>query len=195
MRRALQAVLRRHGVLLVGVLCLLAANVVLAHGVTLKVQHSFPEDSAFHTRFLLPWIKQMEEASHGRLRFQLMSAASSGTELFAQVQQGSIDIGYAVIEDSGRFPRFEQFAAPSGDRAAASRALWEHVRANDLAKQEFKGFKLLAVGVTDQAALSVVIMNPAAFKSLTDDLKQEINQSSGAETSARLGQAYDAAAK
>lgn len=179
-------------------LCLFASMQAWAHGVTLKVQHALQADSALHTQFLVPWTKALEEASHGRFRFQLLpGAAGDAAQLLEQVKQGGVDIGYVVIERSGRFPEFEQFSAPADAKSAgdASHALWDYVRANDLAKKEFDGVRLLAVGVPAKGSLSVLVMNPAAFKSLTDDLKQEINKSSGSDTSALIGRAYDAAGK
>jgi TRAP-type transport system periplasmic protein len=180
-------------VAMVCVACLLLAREVLAHGVTLKVQHALPAESAFHTQFLLPWTKQLEETSHGRFRFHLTPALSvDPAALLEQVKQGGVDIAYVAIAPSGRFPEFEQFAPPAGTAAEASRALWDHVRAKDLAKKEFNGLRLIAVGASGKDALCVLVMNPAAFKALTDDLKQMINASSGADTSAGLGKAFDA---
>lgn len=40
----------------------------------------------------------------------------------------------------------------------------------------------------------VLAMNPATYKSLTDDLRKVISANSGAETSAWLGRVFDAAA-
>lgn len=197
MRRAIQLRVAR-AALLASLFCLFAATEVLAHGVTLKVQHALPADSSFHTRFLAPWTKELEEASHGRFRFQLMPAASTdAAALLEQVKQGEVDIGYVVVVPSGRFPEFEQFAAPADakDAGGVSRALWDYVRANDLAKKEFDGFRLLAVGVPGKGSLSLLVMNPAAFKALPDDLKQAINAASGVDASARLGRAHDEAGK
>jgi TRAP-type C4-dicarboxylate transport system substrate-binding protein len=179
-------------------LVLCAASVVFgkaqAHGVTLKMQHALAADSAVHTQFAAPWSKRLEEASHGRFRFQLTPAApADSAALLEQVKQGGIDIAYIAIERTGRFSEFEQFAAPAGAKAVdASRALWEYVRAKDLAQKEFAGLRLLAVGASSEA-LAVVVMNPAAFKLLPDDLRQIINASSGADTCAELGKALDAA--
>lgn len=178
---------------------------VLAHGVTLKVQHFLPADSAFHTQFLLPWTKKLEEESHGLLRFQLFPAMQLGgtpAQLFDQVKDGKADIVWTLAEHTpGRFAATELFQLPLMGRSAqgASRALWEYAQANNLARGEFAGARVLALHTQDaaqpplSASVGVLAMNPDSYKLLTKEMRQLLNAHSGAETSAWLGRVFDAA--
>ena len=187
--------------LIVAYICVSATfstNEAHAHGVTLKVHHFLPADSPFHTKFLLPWLAKLEDESHGLLRFQVFPAQPMGP-LYDQVKAGAADIVWtAVGNPAGRFPAFEVFNLPFTIHSAqgSSRALWEYVQANDLAKKEFAGVRLLAVQVAtlesngEAPVLSgafIFAMNSAAYKGLSDELKKVIIANSGAETSAWLG--------
>lgn len=270
----------------VAMLALLRGDPATAHGVTLKVHHALPADSAFHTQFLVPWAAKVENESAGRLRLRLFPALEMGgsaAQLFDQAKQGSADLVWAAAADTPeRFPAFEAFELVAADGAqGASRALWEYARVNDLARKEFGAVRLIAVarpgtaqlhmrshpvytladlegrsigsptratsrlleaakakpvelpaerlrealakGDLDGAALPwegvtaveelvrhhtetdprspwlrsgvfVLAMNPATYKSLSDDLKKVIRANSGADTSAWIGKVFDAAA-
>lgn len=270
------------------ILAPLCSDPATAHGVTLKLHHALPADSAFHTQFLVPWAEKLESESAGRLRIRLLPALEMGgsaAQLFEQVKEGNADLVLAAAGDTPeRFPAFEAFGLLASNGAqGASRALWEYVRVNDLARKEFGGVRLVAVarhgsaqlhlrnkpianladlaglsigspggatsrllqaanakpvelpadrlrealakGELDGAALPweavtaagiaelvkqhsetdgqspwlgsgglVLAMNPATYKSLSDDLRQVIRANSGAETSAWIGKVFDAAA-
>jgi TRAP-type C4-dicarboxylate transport system substrate-binding protein len=176
----------------------LSAGAAHAHGVTLKVHHALPAESAFHTQFLLPWTKKLEEAASGRLRFQLFAA--SPLAVLDQVKQGAVDIAWLDCSSAEGFSELKKFTPPSdaGGVGRASTALWDYVRANDLGKKEFDGVRLLGVatagnGTGEPAALFALVMNAAGFKSLSDDLRQVVNTHGGAETSAWLGKVLDQA--
>jgi TRAP-type C4-dicarboxylate transport system substrate-binding protein len=194
-------------------------NAAGAHGVTLKVHHSFPENSPFHVQFLLPWKDRLEQESHGLLRIQLypsMLLGGNPAQLYDQVKDRTADIVWTAVDDSGRFPAFAVFNLPLNASSArgSSRALWEYVQMHDLAKREFPGVRLLAVhaGVIkadpgahplQESALTtsswspgtfILVMNAATYKSLSDELRQVINANSGAETSAWLGKVFDQSA-
>lgn len=267
----------------------LAANTASGHGVTLKVQHELPADSAFHTQFLVPWTQKLEKESAGRLRFRLFPAVQTGggvPPLYDQVKEGDADIVLTSVGYTpARFPAVEVFELPFPANSAqgSSRALWEYVRLNDLARKELDGVRLLAVGRSDApqlhlrdkrvqtaadltglkigtpapaavgflaalgaapvdvpasqlaaalasgavdgallpwdgvtvpgigealkhhtdldpqapwlySAVLVLAMNPAAYKSLPEDLRKVVGANSGADTSAWLGRVFDAAA-
>ncbi|MEQ1880777.1 MAG: hypothetical protein ABL878_07360 [Burkholderiales bacterium] len=193
-------------------LCAVAATWVgaaHAHGVTLKIQHALPEDSAFHSRFLLPWKEKLEKESNGYLRIQVFPAAATADKpaLYEQVKDRSADIVWtSVAEGTRRFPGFEVFNLPLPTHSAtgSSRALWEYVQANNLARREFSGVRLLAVQLAPklltrgdsaspatQADLFVLAMNAEAYRSLSDEIKRVITANSGAETSALLGKIFD----
>ena len=192
---------RRSQLLIVALVCMLAPlwpGAARAHGVTLKLHHFLPADSPFHTKFLLPWLEKVENESHGLLRFQVFPALPMG-QLYDQVKDRAADVVWtAVGNPAGRFPAFEVFNLPFTIHSAqgSSRALWEYVQANDLAKKEFAGVRLLAVQVATLesnekarvlSGVFIFAMNSAAYKSLSDELKKVIIANSGAETSAWLG--------
>ena len=190
--------------MIVAFICAIAAfstSMAHAHGVTLKVHHFLPADSPFHTKFLLPWLAKLEDESHGLLRFQV-SPAMDVERLYDQVKDRTADIVWtAVGNPPGRFPAFEVFKLPLAIHSAqgSSRALWEYVQANDLAKKEFPGVRLLAAQVSSVESnenaqglsdVFVFAMNAEAYKSLSDELKKVIIANSGAETSALLGKMF-----
>jgi TRAP-type C4-dicarboxylate transport system substrate-binding protein len=280
---------RRQLAIALGCLALpLTASTASAHGVTLKVQHELPADSAFHTQFLVPWTQKLEKESAGRLRFRLFPATPVGggaPQLYDQVKEGDADIVWTGIGYTPpRFPAVEVFELPLAANSAqgSSRALWEYVRLNDLGRKELDGVRLLALGrnnalqlhlrdkrvqgASDLSGLKIgtpapaaagflaalgaapvdvpagqigaaltsgavdgallpwdgvtapgtgealkhhteldpqspwrysavfmLAMNPAAYKSLPEDLRKVINANSGADTSAWLGRVFDAA--
>ncbi len=122
-----------------------------AHGVTLKVHHFLPADSAFHTQFLLPWAAKLEKESAGHLRLQVFPAMGLGgapAQLYDQVKDRTADIVWTAIDFTpGRFPALEVFELPFLVNSAqgSSRALWRYVQANNLARTELDGVRVLAV--------------------------------------------------
>lgn len=185
-----------------------------AHGVTLKIHHFLPADSAFHTRFLLPWKEKLEKESDGHLRIQIFPAMQGAipSQLYDQVKDRTVDIVWTpVAYDAGRFPAFEVFTLPlmANSAKGSSRALWEYVQTQNLARKEFTGVRLLAVNVSpaggfgrraqvlpaDDSALRsdvfIFAMNSEVYKSLPDELRQVIMANSGAATSAWIGEVLD----
>ena len=188
------------------------AGTAQAHGVTLRVHHHLPVESAFHTRFLLPWLDKLEQESHGYLRFQVFPATPANgnpLQLIDQVKDRAADIVWTSVgDDTKRFPAFAVFSLPFRLHSAkgANRALWEYVQMHNLAKKEFAGLRLLAVhlsvagssgsmeiaGKGDPEPPSrpkqfILAMNAEAYKSLSDETKKIIHANSGAEMSALLG--------
>jgi Bacterial extracellular solute-binding protein, family 7 len=199
-------------VLMISCLCAIAApwmGHAQAHGVTLKIQHALPEDSAFHSRFLLPWKNKLEKESNGYLRIQVFPAVATQDKpaLYEQVKDRSADIVWTSVGDGKRrFPGFEVFKLPLTTHSAkgSSRALWEYVQVNNLARKEFSGVRLLAVQLapkslsgddstspTAHADLFVLAINAEAYRSLSDEIKRVITANSGADSSALLGKIFD----
>jgi TRAP-type C4-dicarboxylate transport system substrate-binding protein len=186
---------------------------VRAHGVTLKIHHFLPADSAFHSRFLLPWKEKLEKESDGHLRIQIYPAmqGANPSQLYDQVKDRTADIVWTpVAHDAWRFPAFEVFTLPLMTNSAkgSNRALWEYVQTQNLAKKEFAGLRLLAVNVSpaagfgrrarlpeDESALRsdvfIFAMNSEVYKGLPDELRQVIMANSGAATSAWIGEVLD----
>ena len=134
----------------------------MGHGVTLKVHHGLPADSAFHTQFLVPWTQKVETESAGHLRFRLFPALEMGgaaPDLYDQVKEGVADIVWTGVGSTPeRFRAVEVFELPLPANTAqgSSRALWEYVRLNDLSRTEFDGVRLLAVGRHDAPQLHMI---------------------------------------
>lgn len=186
-----------------------------AHGVTLKIHHFLPADSAFHTRFLLPWKEKLEKESDGHLRIQVYPAMQPGgnpSQLYDQAKDRTADIVWtSVAYDAWRFPAFEVFTLPLMTNSAkgSSRALWEYVQTQNLARKEFAGVRLLAVNVSPAAGFGrraqglpevdsalhsdvfILAMNSDVYKALPDELRQVIMSNSGAATSAWIGEVLD----
>ncbi len=188
-----------------------------AHGVTLKIHHFLPADSAFHNQFLMPWKEKLEKESNGYLRIQVYPAMQIGgnpAQLYDQVKDRTADIVWTpVAYDAWRFPAFEVFNLPlmTKSTSGANRALWEYVQMHNLAKKEFAGVRLLAVHVATVRSgekaqmpsggdlkspllysnIFILAMNSDAYKGLTDELKNVIRANSGAETSVWLGKILD----
>jgi TRAP-type C4-dicarboxylate transport system substrate-binding protein len=81
-----------------------------------------------------------------------MQKGGSPRELYDQVKDGVVDIGWIAAEYMPEhFPAFEVFQLPhpASSAAGASRALWHYVRLNDFARKEFDGLHVLAVGQHD----------------------------------------------
>lgn len=150
---------RRLGIAAVCLALPLWAGTVSGHGVTLKVHHGLPADSAFHTQFLVPWTQKLEKESAGHLRFRLFPALQMGgaaPDLYDQVKEGVADIVWTGVGYTpARFPAVEVFELPLTANSAqgSSRALWEYVRLNELSRKEFDGVRLLAVGRHDAPQL------------------------------------------
>lgn len=196
--------------IVLAVVCAIAspwAEVARAHGVTLKIHHALPVDSVFHTQFLLPWKEKLEQESNGYLRIQVfpaMVANENPLPLYDQVKDRTADIVWTSVgNDAWRFPGVEVFNLPLSTNTAkgSNRALWEYIQANNLARREFSGVRLLAVHVspapTPTAASSpfsdifVLVMNAETYRGLSDELKKVINANSGADMSATLGRIFD----
>ena len=128
-----------------------AVNTAAAHGVTLKVQHAMPADSAFHMQFLIPWTQKVEKESGGRLHFHLDAGAgmdAGAMQLFDRVKAGDADVVWAAIDSAPRrFPALEVFELPfmANTSEGSSRALWEYVRLSDQAHMELDGMRALAI--------------------------------------------------
>src|ERR1700691_1133748 len=80
---------------------------------TFKLHHSFSSVSSAHDRFLVPWARQVEAQSAGRIRIDLFPSMQLGgqpAELFDQARGGFADIVWTMpSETPGRFSKIELF--------------------------------------------------------------------------------------
>lgn len=91
--------------------------------VTLLIHHFLGPKAPPHARFIEPWARQVEEASGGRIKFEIFPAMSMGgkpPELYGQVRDGVTDIAWTLAGYTpGVFPRTEVFELPSVHRGSA----------------------------------------------------------------------------
>lgn len=84
---------------------------------TFTIHHFLSPKALTQTAMIAPWAKSIEEASEGRIKFEIFPAMSLGgkpPELYRQVRDGSADIVWTVLGYTpGVFPRTEVFELPS----------------------------------------------------------------------------------
>ena len=92
--------------------------------VTLTVHHFLGPKTPTHAAFIEPWTKDLEDASGGRLNFEIFPSMTLGgkpPELYQQVRDGVADIVWTVIGYTpGVFPRAEVFELPTVHRGSAT---------------------------------------------------------------------------
>jgi len=88
-----------------------------AQEVTLTVHHFLSAKAVNQAELIEPWAKRIEEASGGRIAFEIFPSMSMGgapPELFQQVRDGVADIIWTVLGYTpGVFPHAEVFNLPS----------------------------------------------------------------------------------
>ncbi len=116
---------------------------------TMRVHQMLAAQATIPAQAIEPWTKRVEEASGGRLKFELYPAMQLGgapPTLYDQAKDGVVDIIWTVLGYTpGRFPKSEVFELPflmtTGE--ATSVAFQQYVEANSM--DEFAGIKLLCV--------------------------------------------------
>lgn len=95
----------------------LCAPALAESEVTLTVHHFLSPKATTQTKMIEPWAEKIEEASEGRIKFEIFPAMSMGgkpPDLYRQVRDGSADIVWTLIGYTpGVFPRTEAFELPS----------------------------------------------------------------------------------
>lgn len=127
---------------------LFTSSAALAHGVTMKLRHPLAADSAFHTRFVLPWTEKVHQDSGGRISFQVQAGDPMPEKLLDLVQEATADVVWtAPAWTPRRLSALEVFQLPTltKDAGSASQSMWEYVRLSDAAQNELDGMRLLAV--------------------------------------------------
>ena len=84
--------------------------------VTLKLHHALSSVSCAHANFLVPWARNVEAQSGGRIRIDIFPSMQLGgqpAELFDQARDRVADIVWAMPSKTpGRFPKIELFELP-----------------------------------------------------------------------------------
>jgi TRAP-type C4-dicarboxylate transport system substrate-binding protein len=133
-----------------GTFALAVPAIVRAQDVTtLRVHQMLPAQATIPNKAIVPWTKRVEEASGGRLKFELYPAMQLGgapPDLYDQAKDGVVDLIWTVLGYTpGRFPKSEVFELPFmvTKAEATSVAFQKYVEANSI--DEFAGVKLLCV--------------------------------------------------
>jgi TRAP-type transport system periplasmic protein len=126
--------------------------------VTLKLHHALSSTSCVHVDFLVPWARNIEAQSGGRIRidiFHTMLLGGRPAQLFDQARDGIADIVWAMPSKTpGRFPAIETFELPfvPARRALVScKALQEF--AGEFLQQEFREIHPLCFSCADRGIL------------------------------------------
>lgn len=129
----------------------LSTPAVLAQEITLKMQHFLPAQANVPRLVLDVWADNVEKDSGGRIkveRYASMALGGKPPELYDQVADGVIDIGWTVVGYTpGRFPSTEVFELPFmiDDARAASYAYW--VMYEEGMKEQFSDVHMLGTWV------------------------------------------------
>ena len=107
-----------------------AATGATAQEFQFSIHHFLSPKAPTQTVLLEPWAKSIEEASDGRIAFEIFPAMSLGgapPELYSQVRDGVADIIWTLPGYTpGAFPRLEVFELPNvhgGDAVATNLAI------------------------------------------------------------------------
>lgn len=127
-----------------------------AHGVSMKLRHPLPADSAFNTQFLLPWAEKIHKDAGGRITIHVQAGDSAPEKLADIAQSGDADIVWtALAYTPGRFTALEAFELPLLTKTSqgASTAMWDTLRLSDAAQIQFDGRRVLAATTTTAPVL------------------------------------------
>jgi TRAP-type C4-dicarboxylate transport system substrate-binding protein len=118
---------------------------------TFSIQHFLSPKAPAQTVLIEPWAKAVEEASGGRIAFEIFPAMALGgapPELYSQVRDGVVDIVWTLPGYTpGTFPRTEVFELPGvhqGDARATNLAIQDMM---DELADDFKDVHPLLVHV------------------------------------------------
>jgi TRAP-type C4-dicarboxylate transport system substrate-binding protein len=124
----------------------------------LKLQHSFSSVSSAHDKFLVPWARQVEAQSGGRIRIDLFPSMQLGgapAQLYDQARDGVADIVWTMPSTTpGRFPKIEAWElpfVPSVRALVSSKAIDDYGRANLM--DEFREVHPLGFSCSDRGVL------------------------------------------
>jgi TRAP-type C4-dicarboxylate transport system substrate-binding protein len=139
-----------------------------------KLHHLLSAKAPAHTKMLVPWAKQVEKNSGGKVKIDIYPAMSLGgkpPQLIRQARDGVVDIVWTVNGYTpGLFPRTEVFELPgvhSNDPAATTRAMYDMFQ-DDL-KPEYKGVEVMFLHVHAGQGIQMVdkeVRNPSDMKGL-----------------------------
>lgn len=113
-----------------------------------KLHHLLSAKAPAHTNMLVPWAKQVEENSGGKVKIEIFPAMSLGgkpPELIQQARDGVVDIVWTVNGYTpGLFPRTEVFELPgvyTNDITATNLAMYDMFE--EELREEYKGVEVM----------------------------------------------------
>jgi TRAP-type transport system periplasmic protein len=126
----------------------------------LKYAHHNPPAGTAQTKMIQPWIKKVEEATKGRVKFTIYPASALGPppQQYDLVVKGIADMCWSPTAfNSGRFPLSEISNLPCfgiNSSKAASRVMWElQEKFKKEFEKEYAGVKLIQFSVPPPFAL------------------------------------------
>jgi len=150
------------------------ASSAMAAEYTFKLHHLLSAKAPAHTKMLVPWAKQVEKNSGGRVKIDIYPAMSLGgkpPQLIRQARDGVVDIVWTVNGYTpGLFPRTEVFELPgvhTNNPAATTRAMYDMFQ-DDL-KAEYKGVEVMFLHVHAGQGIQMVdklVRKPSDMKGL-----------------------------
>jgi TRAP-type C4-dicarboxylate transport system substrate-binding protein len=120
---------------------------------TLKLHHFLPPKAPAHTKMLVPWAKDVEKASGGKVKIEIFPSMSLGgkpPELLNQVRDGVVDIIWTVNGyTAGLFPRSEVFELPfvHTNSATATNLAMRDMYNSGAISDEYKSVKVMFLHV------------------------------------------------
>ena len=139
----------------------LVAGSAFAADYTLKLHHLLGPKASAHTKMLVPWAKQIEEKTDGRVKIDIYPAMSLGgkpPQLIKQARDGVVDIVWTVNGYTpGLFPRTEVFELPfihTNDPRATNLAMREMF--DEYLAEEYAGTKVMFLHVHQGQAIHTV---------------------------------------
>lgn len=155
-----------------------------AQDFTFKLHHFLGEKAPSHSKMLVPWAKQVEENSAGRVKIEIFPSMTLGgrpPELVQQARDGVVDLVWTVNGYTpGLFPRTEVMELPTvykNDPVAANLALYDMFE-SDL-KADYKGLEVMFLHV--HAGQGIHMRDtPVHMPTDLDDKKMRIPTRTGA---------------
>jgi len=134
------------------VLLALAVMPAAAQLIVLRLSHFLGPASFFQADFAVPWARELEARTGGRVKVEILDGTSEFgqvTKQATQVKDGTIDIALGLRGAEGdRFPRSSIIELPFvvSNAVDGSRALWGLYKSGALG-DDFRDYKLLALFV------------------------------------------------
>jgi len=130
--------------------------------ITLKLHHFLGPKAPAHGKMLVPWAKDVEKASGGKVKIEVFPSMSLGgkpPELINQVRDGVVDIVWTVNGyTAGLFPRSEAFELPfvHTNNATATNLAMRDMYNSGAISDDFSSVKVMFLHVHAGQAIHMV---------------------------------------